>query len=145
MIKGFDFGLNGLGELVLDEETSDIKRRETDDLRLQLAYLRIKSVANNWYKDHIGADLEGLVGRPCNESNAEQGKESIEYQLTFDKLWDEDEFFIRSQIKSVYTIDYNIFFKIKDSDTEDTYSYEISATIDLVKGVNIRYGWEPKK
>ena len=40
---------------------------------------------------------------------------------------------------------YNIFFKIKDETTEDVYSYEIIADIDLVKGVHVRYGWEPKR
>ena len=42
-------------------------------------------------------------------------------------------------------IEYNIYFKIRNPETDDTYSYEIIATIDLVKGVNIRYGWEPRR
>lgn len=146
MVQGFDFGLDLSGELLLDKNTSlDILKKTENDLRLQLSYDRIKSVSNDWFEDHIGADLESIIGKPCNENTAEHGKELINEQLTFDQLWEEEEFFIKANIKSNMCIEYNVFFKIKDSETEDTYSFEISATIDLVKGVSIRYGWEPRK
>ena len=146
MVQGFDFGLDYNGELILDENNSfDILAKTENELRLQLSYDRIKSVSTNWFEDHIGADLEYLIGKACNKDSAEKGKELITNQLTFDQLWNEEEFFIKPNILSDTTIEYNIFFKIKDEETEDVYSYEISATIDLVKGVSIRYGWEPRK
>jgi len=145
MVKGFDFGLDEQGELIIDEETHDILAKTNNDLRLQLAYDRIKSVSTNWFIDHIGADLESLIGQPCNEQFAEYGKKMITQQLVSDRLWDEEEFFIKASIKSIMSIEYNVYFKIVDEQTEDTYSYEIIATLDLIKGVNIRYGWEPKK
>jgi hypothetical protein len=145
MVKGFDFGISTEGELLLDPDTYDIKRKTENELRLQLAYDRIKSVANDWYIDNIGSDLELLIGKPCNQEYAEKGKAMIASQLTFDKLWDQEEFYIRSIIHSMTNIEYNIYLKIIDSDTGDTYSYEINATIDLVKGVNVRYGWEPRR
>lgn len=144
MIDGFDFGLSTYGDLELDQDTWDIQRRTDNDLRLQLAYDRIKSVTNNWYIDNIGANLESLIGRPCNQETAETGKALITEQLVLDKLWDESEFYIKATINNMTNITYDIYFKIKDDTTEDTYSYSIIAEIDLVKGVHIRYGWEPK-
>lgn len=144
MIKGFDFGLDTTGEILIDPDTHDIQRKTEDSLRLQLAYDRIKSVANNWFIDHIGADLEILIGKPCDQQSAEQGKAMIANQLTFDNLWELNEFYIRAIIKSMTSIEYNVYFRIYDETTEDTSSYEIIASIDLVKGVNIRYGWEPQ-
>ena len=144
MIKGFDFGLDTTGEVIIDPDTHDIQRKTEDELRLQLAYDRIKSVANNWFIDHIGADLEVLIGKPCDQESAEKGKSMIAEQLTFDSLWDLHEFYIRAIIKSMTNIEYNVYFKLVDESTEDTSSYEIIAEIDLVKGVNIRYGWEPR-
>ena len=146
MVQGFDFGLDLTGELMLDKDSSlDIQTKSKDELRLQLAYDRIKSVSTNWFVDNIGADLESLIGKPCNVDTAESGKTLIGHQLTFDKLWEEEEFFIRAQINSNTEIEYNIFFKIKDEETEDIYSKELVAVIDLIKGVHIRYGWRPRR
>lgn len=144
MVQGFDFGLSTGGELVLNQSTWDIQAKMDNDLRLQLAYDRIKSVSTNWFIDEIGANLESLIGKPCNEAAAETGKTLIMQQLTFDSLWDPEEIFIKATIVDMINITYNIYFKIKDASTEDTYSYELIAEIDMVKGVNIRYGWEPK-
>ena len=145
MVSGFDFGLDTEGELVLDEETSDIKRQVDNDLRIQLAYDRIKSVSTNWFVDHIGANLEYLIGKPCSREYADKGKSMIARQLTFDGLWDETEFVIQAKIKSNMAIEYYIYFKIYDKEEDETYSYDIIATIDLIYGVHIRYGWYPEK
>lgn len=144
MVKGFDFGLSTSGELVLDPQTWDIQRKKDNDLRIQLAYNRIKSVTNNWFIDNVGANLESLIGKPCNRDNAEYGKNLIMQQLTFDKLWNNNEIFVKATIINMFNITYNIYFKLQDEATEDVYSYEMIAEIDLVKGVNIRYGWEPR-
>jgi hypothetical protein len=144
MVQGFDFGLSASGELALNQSTWDIQAKMDDDLRLQLAYDRIKSVSTNWFIDEIGANLESLIGKPCNETTAEAGKALIMQQLTSDLLWEPEEIFIKATIVDMINITYNIYFKIKDASTEDTYSYELIAEIDMVKGVNIRYGWEPK-
>ncbi len=144
MVKGFDFGLSTSGDIVLNPETWDIQAQTDNNLRLQLAYDRIKSVTTNWFIDSIGANLESLIGKPCNEDTAEAGKELIMHQLTFDSLWGTDEIFIKATIVDMINITYNVYFKIKDISTEDTYSYELVAEIDMVKGVKIRYGWEPK-
>lgn len=141
MTEGFDFGFTTEGEIIVDNESHDISQVTSDDLRIQLAYNRIKSISHNWFVDEIGADLEEIIGKSCTEDMAEYGKRKILNVLTIDSLWDEDDIFIKSEIKNNTNITYDIYLKIYQSETEDTYSYEIVAELDLIKGVFIRFGW----
>ena len=145
MAEGFDFSFSPEGEIIVDNETHDITKSTNDDLRIQLAYNRIKSISHNWFVDEVGADLEELIGKPCTEEMAEYGKLKIIDVLTFDGLWTDNDIFIKSEIKNNTNITYSIYLKIYQSETEDTYSYEITAELDLVKGVFIRFGWEPRR
>ena len=144
-MDGFDFGFSPDGEIIVDSDTHDIYKSQEDELKIQLSYNRIKSISKNWFIDEIGADLEEIIGKACNETTAEYGKLKIIDVLTFDGLWDDSDIFIKSEIKNNINITYNIFLKLRQSDTEEVYSYEIDAELDLVKGVHIRYGWEPRR
>ena len=144
-MDGFDFGFSPDGEIIVDSDTHDIYKSQEDELKIQLSYNRIKSISKNWFIDEVGADLEEIIGKACNETTAEYGKLKIIDVLTFDGLWDDSDIFIKSEIKNNINITYNIFLKLHQSDTEEVYSYEIDAELDLVKGVHIRYGWEPRR
>ena len=144
-MDGFDFGFSSDGEIIVDTDTHDIYKSQEDELKIQLSYNRIKSISKNWFIDEVGADLEEIIGKACNETTAEYGKLKIINVLTFDGLWDDNDIFIKSEIKNNINITYNIFLKLRQSDTEEVYSYEIDAELDLVKGVHIRYGWEPRR
>ena len=144
-MDGFDFGFSPDGEIIVDTDTHDIYKSQEDELKIQLSYNRIKSISKNWFIDEVGADLEEIIGKACNETTAEYGKLKIIDVLTFDGLWDDSDIFIKSEIKNNINITYNIFLKLRQSDTEEVYSYEIDAELDLVKGVNIHYGWEPRR
>lgn len=144
-MTGFDFRLTTDGEIIVDKFTHDIQATKDDDFRIQLAYNRIKSIANNWFVDEVGADLEEIVGRPCTQEVAEYGKLKIIDVLVFDGLWDDNDIFIKSEIKNNTNITYSIYLKLYQSETEDTYSYEIVAELDLVKGVFVRFGWQPRR
>lgn len=144
-MDGFDFGFSPDGEIIVDTDTHDIYKSQEDELKIQLSYNRIKSISKNWFIDEVGADLEEIIGKACNETTAEYGKLKIIDVLTFDGLWDDKDIFIKSEIKNNINITYNIFLKLRQSDTEEVYSYEIDAELDLVKGVHIRYGWEPRR
>lgn len=144
-MDGFDFGFSPDGEIIVDTDTHDIYKSQEDELKIQLSYNRIKSISKNWFIDEVGADLEEIIGKACNETIAEYGKLKIIDVLTFDGLWDDSDIFIKSEIKNNINITYNIFLKLRQSDTEEVYSYEIDAELDLVKGVHIRYGWEPRR
>ncbi len=145
MVTGFDFGITTDGELVVNKFSHDILKSCNDDLRIQLAFNRLKSVSNNWFIDNIGADLEELVGKPCNKSIINYGKQKIIDSLTFQNLWDKEDIYIKSQIINNTNIVYNIFLKIHQAKVEDTFSIEISVELDLIRGVNVRYGWKPKR
>ena len=144
-MDGFDFGFSPDGEIIVDAETHDIYKSQEDELKIQLSYNRIKSISKNWFIDEVGADLEEIIGKACNETTAEYGKLKIIDVLTFDGLWDDKDIFIKSEIKNNINITYNIYLKLRQSETEEVYSYEIDAELDLVKGVNVRYGWEPRR
>ena len=144
-MDGFDFGFSPDGEIIVDSDTHDIYKSQEDELKIQLSYNRIKSISKNWFIDEVGADLEEIIGKACNQTTAEYGKLKIIDVLTFDGLWDDKDIFIKSEIKNNINITYNIYLKLRQSETEEVYSYEIDAELDLVKGVNIRYGWEPRR
>ena len=144
-MEGFDFAITTDGELIVDEQNHDIAKSTEDDLRIQLAYDRIKSISKNWFVDEIGADMEELVGRPCTEDIAEYGKQKIINVLLVDDLWKKEDIFIKAEIKDNVHIIYSVYLKLFQSETEDTISYEIIVELDLVKGVFIKFGWNPRR
>ena len=145
MVKGFDFNFSPSGEIIVDNETHDINKVVNDELRIQLAYNRIKSISYNWFIDEIGANLEELIGKPCTKEIANLGKTKIINVLTVDNLWDANDIFVKVKIENNTNIIYSTYLKIYQSENEDAHSYEIIAELDLVKGVFIRYGWEPRR
>lgn len=144
-MEGFDFAITTDGELIVDEQNHDIAKSIEDDLRIQLAYDRIKSISKNWFVDEIGADMEELIGRPCTEDMAEYGKQKIINVLLVDDLWKKEDIFIKAEIKDNVHIIYSVYLKLFQSETEDTISYEIIVELDLVKGVFIKFGWNPRR
>ena len=144
-MKGFDFAITTEGELIIDEENHDIVKSLDDDLRIQLAYNRIKSISKNWFVDEVGADMEELIGKPCTEDIAEYGKQKIINVLLIDDLWNKDDIFIKAEIKDNVHIIYSVYLKLFQSETEDTISYEITVELDLIKGVFIKFGWDPRR
>ena len=144
-MDGFDFGFSPDGEIIVDSETHDIYKSKDDELKIQLSYNRIKSISKNWFIDEVGADMEELISRPCTEDMAEYGKQKIINVLLIDDLWNKDDIFIKAEIKDNVHIIYSVYLKLFQSETEDTISYEITVELDLVKGVFIKFGWDPRR
>lgn len=144
-MDGFDFGFSPDGEIIVDSETHNIYKSKDDELKIQLSYNRIKSISKNWFIDEVGADMEELIGRPCTEDMAEYGKQKIINVLLIDDLWNKDDIFIKAEIKDNVHIIYSVYLKLFQSETEDTISYEIIVELDLVKGVFIKFGWDPRR
>lgn len=134
----YDFSLNESGELDINTE-HDIDIKSLDDLRIQMAYTRIKSVANGWYVDHIGADLEEIIGRPCSEEYADIGKNKILDSLIYDELWDRNDVYIKSEIVDNKKIKYYVYLRTYQDYQEDVLTTEIIVELDLIRGINIRY------
>ena len=145
MADGFDFAFLPEGEIIVDKETHDIQTVKDDDLRIQLAYNRIKSVSRDWFVDEVGADLEEIVGRHCTEKTVEYGKQKILNVLIFDLLWDEKDIVVKGEIQDNTHIIYTIYLRLYSGESEESYSYEITTELDLVKGVFIRMGWRPRR
>ncbi len=152
-IEGFDFMLLPEGEIIVNPDSHDITTVKTNDLKVQLAYNRIKSISHDWFVDEVGADLEELIGKPCTESIAEYGKAKIIEVLTVDELWATNDMYIMSQIVDNTHIIYTVYLKLYKEEeyrpynlaANDPYAYEITAELDLVKGVFIRMGWNPRR
>ena len=140
----FDFTLDHRGELIFESSDNDILKSEDNDFKLQTAFNRLMSVSTNWFYDETGADMEQLIGKECSKDMADYGKSLITNILTFDELWDRDDFYIKSKIKDNVHINYGIYFKITESGDDDPYAYNINIELDLIKGVFVRYGWMPR-
>ena len=140
-MSGFDFDIDESGELVINQEEHEINKITDDELRIQLAYTRIKSIAHGWFYDKVGADLEELVGRSIKESTVEYGKEKIINTLTFDNLWDANDILVVSNIKDSTHLIYSVYLKTYTNDEFGEKSVELIIELDLVKGVKIKFGW----
>lgn len=145
MAEGFDFGIAPDGEIVIDNKTHDIAQVTDNELKIQLAYTRIKSCINEWYYDEVGANLEELVGRAAKTSTIEVGKSRIIEVLTYDELWDTEDLFVQSIIENATKLTYAVYFKVKTNDEFGETSKTIYIDLDLVKGVKVRYGWGDNK
>lgn len=140
--EGFDFELTGDGELKVDCATHEPGTVTDVKGKIQLSVTRIKSVAKNWFYDNAGADLEQIVGRPCTPATAEVGRKLIRNSLTENGLWEDNQFYIKSEIRADRTIVYQVYFKIYQNVNEKELSYSITVEMDLIRGVKVRYGWK---
>lgn len=142
-VNGFDFQIENNGELVLNSLNGDLGEVSENDLKLQLAFTRIKSCVNDWFYDEVGADLEELIGRAVKNNTVELGKKRIEQVLTYDELWSLDDIFIQVIVKDSREVIYAVYFRLYTDDEFGETSKSITVTLDLVKGVKVKYGWDP--
>lgn len=140
-MTGFDFNIDDSGELIINQGEHDINKVNSDDLKIQLAYTRIKSISHGWFYDYIGADLEELVGRSVKEQTVQYGKEKIHNVLTYDGLWDDSDIFIQATIKDSTHLIYSVYLKTYTNDEFGEKSIELIIELDLIKGVKIKFGW----
>lgn len=140
-MAGFDFNISETGELIIDEVNHMINKVSDDKLRIQLAYTRIKSIANNWFYDYVGADLEELVGRAIQKETVEVGKTKILNVLTYDDLWETKDILVTATIKGSTNLVYSVYLRTYTDDPTKEKSTEITINLDLIKGVKINFGW----
>lgn len=140
-VNGFDFKLDMFGELVINEINHEIDTVKSDDLKVQLAYTRIKSIANGWFYDNVGADLEALVGRPVKKEIVSVGTTKIIEVLTYDDLWAEEDILIQTTIKDSTHVIYSVYLRKYTDDEFGEESIVMNIELDLVQGVRIKFGW----
>lgn len=138
-MSGFDFSIDERGELVIDTSTYYLETKSEDDLRIQLAYTRIKSISHNWFYDYVGANLEELIGRSIKSNVLDVGVQKITEVLTYDNLWDTDDIYIQTTVKDSTHLIYSVYLRIKTEDEFGEKSIEMTIDLDLIKGVKIKY------
>lgn len=140
-MSGFDFKIDSTGEIIVDSNSYDIAKINDQDLKIQLAYTRIKSIDHGWFYDYVGANLEELVGRSIKNDTIELGKQKIIEILTFDDLWNGNDILVISNVKDSTHLIYSVYLKTYTDDEFGEKSTELIIDLDLIKGVKIKFGW----
>lgn len=127
-----DLALSADGDLLT--ERGDLKLVSGDDYRRQQVLIRLKSIRVNWRYDHIGADLESIIGKPNTQDTAKEGIDLIVQALTEDGLFKAEELYV----KPVPLNKSAILFFVFVNTVGDPMSFVVE--IDLQAGVIVREG-----
>lgn len=135
-----DFKLDYTGELQVTEE-HELDTVSDIEYKIQTSYDIIKSVSTTWFYDNIGADLEQHIGEPVTPNVLETIKRQIIYHLTFNDFWNEEDILVTYNVKNATKVTFSVFLRLYTDDAYKEESRQIEVELDLIKGVNIRYGW----
>lgn len=131
----FDFSITNQGELIYNHFIQDIDRVEKDNLTMQIALNRIKSVVGDWFNTTIGANLEEYIGMPNTPSTSFDVMESILDALTF------DDFLEKNSIYQIPRLDKtNLSIKLFIKKEFEDEPIVIDVVVDMSSGVRISYG-----
>lgn len=131
-----DIAITEDGDLLIDAMNKDLYAIGTDDLRAQMAMCRIKSIKKDWFIDHIGSDLEEILGMPSTVATQKLGADKIFQALTIDSLFNVDEIYIVAESSNHTSINYQVYLKNINKDS----AILIEVDLDLVKGINTKIG-----
>lgn len=135
-----DFKLDYTGELQTTED-HDLETVSDVEYKIQTSYDIIKSVSTTWFYDNIGANLEQHIGEPVTPTNLESIKQQLIHHLTANNLWNTDDILVTYNVKKATKVIFSVFLRLYTNDKYKEESREIEVELDLIKGVNIRYGW----
>jgi len=123
------------GDMVI--ENNDISVTSPRQYQKQSIINRVKSVMEDWYYDHVGADMEDLIGKANKAETGQEGVDKITTTLTEDGLIDPDQLMVKPVPVSKSQIVFFIF--IQSPYFTDTLS--LMANLDLAGGdISIREG-----
>lgn len=127
MINPIDFEMSLDGDIT-NNSVSD------NELRVQLTINRIKAIKIDWYLDHIGADLEEILGFPNTKDTQNIFENKIISALTYDNYFNSNDIYI----ELVSSLPTNLYYKVYIRRLDDpTLSNIISIKINLMGSVNI--------
>lgn len=112
---GTDLRLTEDGDLVI--ERGDLSTVTKQEFVSQTARNRLKTSDPDWFDhvvDHIGANLEDLLGMPNNPDTARLGIDKIGEVLTKDGLIDTDDLYIKPVPVGRYVIGFFVFIRVDD-------------------------------
>lgn len=98
----------------------------------QVVMNRVKTMKPDWFYDHVGADLEYLLGEDNTKETADYGNELIKNALTYDGFIEEKDIWVKPSPIDVYTIVYLLAIRVSEY---EQLTFRIS--IALSSGVNI--------
>lgn len=127
-----DIALTPDGDFILEDY--DIKLTDDAEYLKQQAQNRIKSIKVDWRYDHIGADMEDLIGQANTTDTAQWGTEKLTEALTFDGLFDVVDLYIKPIPLDKSTVVFFVF--INSQLFEDPYSLLVE--IDLQADVTVK-------
>jgi len=125
-----DLYLSPEGDLVI--RSGDLRAVTENEYLLQSARSRIKSIKSDWFYDHIGADLESILGEPNTREISDLGKAKIITALTEDDMFTLDDVYIKDAPTGRNSVLYIVALK-----TTSGSPMILNVTMDLVRGISI--------
>lgn len=126
------------GDFILCEDENEahtvcemLSCKESDYLA-QIIMNRVKTMKPDWFYDHVGADLEQLLGEDNTEDTANKGIELINNALCGDGFLEEENVWIKPSPVDIYTIVYLLAVRVSDLE-----QLMFKINIALSSGVNI--------
>ena len=117
------------GDLVLGN--GDLTMLSGIQAYVQMASCRLQSITVDWFYDHIGADLESILGQPNTLEVAQKGESLIISALTQDGFLSQEQIYIDMTPTSAYGISYEVLI------TVDGETIAVNMHLDLIKGVSM--------
>jgi len=102
-----DIAISPDGDFIIRDH--DLAVAKEGEFQLQSIINRIKAVRINWRLDHIGADMEDIIGMPNSPDTAQLTIDKITFALTEDDLIDKKDIYIRPVPISKTTILFFLF------------------------------------
>ena len=93
---------------------------------------RIKSVKIDWFYDHIGADLEQILGMENSKETATLGSNLIKESLTFDGYIKSEDIYIKPTPTDIFSISYLVAVKIGEDSM-----LQFKVFVALNSGINV--------
>lgn len=127
-----DLKLTPDGDLAVGPD-GDLALAEGADFIRQSVQARLRSVTNDWFYDHVGADLEDFLGRPNTREVAGELEARIVDTLTGDGLVAREDVYVRPV--PVETSVVLLFVFVKTPHVDAPLGFEIA--VDLQGGVTV--------
>lgn len=105
---------------------------DKSDLVRQIVMNRVRTMKPDWFYDHVGADLEQLLGEDNTKATAEKGVALIKDAIIYDGFLEEQDVWINPSPLNNYTIVYMLAIRISEG---EQLMFQVS--IALSSGINI--------
>lgn len=123
--SGFDIAITDAGDLQVDI-SNDVAIISNIEYVAQSVKNRIRSVANNWYYDNIGADIEKFIGQPNTQDTANKIESAITSSLTYDGFCNNEDVAVFASPLNSVTVLIGVFIDTDFQDDPISFSVELN-------------------